>query len=520
MFGPLTHLFRLARAGRAIARHKVVPEAHLEDMPPPMRLGYRLAGLGAKPEEGKNPLAAALTELGPAYIKLGQFLATRADIVGGERAVELSELQDRMAPFGHEQALREIENALGGKWTEFFSEISQPVAAASIAQVHRAKTTDGDDVAVKVLRPGIEKSFASQLDSFFFAARIAQALTKEGKRLRPVAAVQTLADSVKLEMDLRMEAAAISEMAEKTADDPGFRVPSEDWSRTGKRVLTLEWVDGTPLSNIDAVREAGHDLEMLGDTVIQSFLRHAIRDGVFHADMHQGNLFVEGDGTLVAVDYGIIGRLSPKDRMFLAEILYGFITRNYDRVSQVHFDAGYVPSHQDVSTFSQALRSIGEPLMDRNADEISMATLLGQLFQVTEQFDMKTQPQLLLLQKTMVVVEGVGRTLNPKLNMWDAADPVVRQWIEEKLGPQGRLAEAADGALVLGKVMGDLPEVLAEAGRTAHMLGEMASQGGLRLDAETTEALAAAQARHDRSTTIALWVGAVALAVIALSLVW
>ncbi len=520
MFGPLTHLFRLARAGRVIARHKVIPEAHLDQIPAPARIGYQLAGLGTKPEEGENPLAAALTELGPAYIKLGQFLATRADIVGADRAVELSELQDRMAPFSHEEALREIETALGAPWTQFYSEISQPVAAASIAQVHKARTTDGAEVAVKVLRPGIEKSFSGQLDSFFFAARLAQSLTREGKRLRPVAAVKTLADSVALEMDLRMEAAAISEMAENTAEDPGFRVPAVDWARTGKRVLTLEWVDGAPLSNVDAVRDAGHDLESLGDRVIQSFLRHAIRDGVFHADMHQGNLFVEDDGTLVAVDYGIIGRLSPKDRMFLAEILYGFITRNYDRVSQVHFDAGYVPSHQDVATFSQALRSIGEPLMDRNADEISMATLLGQLFQVTERFDMQTQPQLLLLQKTMVVVEGVARTLNPKLNMWDAADPVVRQWIEEKLGPQGRLADAADGALVLGKVMGDLPEVLAEAGRTAHMLGEMASQGGLRLDAETTEALAAAQSRHDRTTRGALWVGAIALAVIALSLVW
>ncbi|MEM7430031.1 MAG: 2-polyprenylphenol 6-hydroxylase [Pseudomonadota bacterium] len=520
MFGPLTHLFRLARAGRVIARHKVIPEDHLAEMPPPMRMGYRLAGLGSKPDGAGNPLAAALTELGPAYIKLGQFLATRADIVGADRAVELSELQDRMAPFGHEAALKEIDATLGAPWNTFFSEISQPVAAASIAQVHKARTTDGRDVAVKVLRPDIERNFSSQLDSFFFAARLAQALTKEGQRLRPVAAVQTLADSVKIEMDLRMEAAAISEMAENTKEDPGFRVPEVDWSRTGRRVLTLEWVNGAPLSDLNAVREGGHDLEHLGDRVIQSFLRHAIRDGVFHADMHQGNLFVEDDGTLVAVDYGIIGRLSPKDRMFLAEILYGFITRNYDRVSQVHFDAGYVPSHQDVAVFSQALRSIGEPLMDRNADEISMAKLLGQLFQVTEQFDMQTQPQLLLLQKTMVVVEGVARTLNPRLNMWDAADPVVRQWIEEKLGPQGRLADAADGALVLGKVMGDLPEVLAEAGRTAHMLGEMASQGGLRLDAETTQALAAAQARQGWPTRAALWVGAVALAVIALNLVW
>lgn len=520
MFGPITHMFRLARAGRVIARHKVIPEEHLAEMPPPARLAYKIGGLGPAPDTSGSPLANALTELGPTYIKLGQFLATRADIVGAKRAIELSELQDKMAPFEHALALKEIDAALGAPWTTMFSEISQPVAAASIAQVHKAKTTEGQEVAVKVLRPGIEQKFASQLESFFFAARLAERFSAEARRLRPVAAVQTLADSVKIEMDLRMEAAAISEMAQNTADDPGFRVPSVDWARTGRRVLTLEWIGGVPISDIPAVKAAGHPSEALGDTVIQSFLRHAIRDGVFHADMHQGNLFVEEDGTLVAVDYGIIGRLSPKDRMFLAEILYGFITRNYDRVSQVHFEAGYVPGHQDVATFSQALRSIGEPLMDRNADEISMAKLLGQLFQVTEQFDMQTQPQLLLLQKTMVVVEGVARTLNPKLNMWEAAEPVVRQWIEAKLGPEGRMQDAAEGALVLGKVMGDLPEVLAEAGRTAHMLGEMASQGGLRLDAETTEALAAAQAKHNWPTRAALWIGAAALAIIAVHLAW
>ncbi|NNF79358.1 MAG: 2-polyprenylphenol 6-hydroxylase [Rhizobiales bacterium] len=520
MFGPITHMFRLARAGRVIARHKVIPEEHLGEMPAPARLAYKIGGMGNAPDTAGSPLASALTELGPTYIKLGQFLATRADIVGADRAIELSELQDKMAPFDHSLALKEIDLALGAPWTTMFSEISPPVAAASIAQVHKAKTTEGQEVAVKVLRPGIEAKFASELDSFFFAARLAERFSAEARRLRPVAAVQTLADSVKIEMDLRMEAAAISEMAQNTAEDPGFRVPSVDWTRTGRRVLTLEWIGGVPVSDVPAVKEAGHHLETLGDTVIQSFLRHAIRDGVFHADMHQGNLFVESDGTLVAVDYGIIGRLSPKDRMFLAEILYGFITRNYDRVSQVHFDAGYVPAHQDVATFSQALRSIGEPLMDRNADEISMAKLLGQLFQVTERFHMETQPQLLLLQKTMVVVEGVARTLNPKLNMWEAAEPVVRQWIEAKLGPEGRMQDAAEGALILGRVMGDLPEVLAEAGRTAHMLGEMASQGGLRLDAETTEALAAAQSKHNWPTRAALWLGAVALALIAVNLAW
>ncbi len=518
MISSIRHLYRLARAGRILARHKAIPPNQLAELPAPARLAYKIAGAGNTPKNEKNPLAEALTELGPTYIKLGQFLATRADIVGPERAVELSELQDRMAPFSRALALAEIDKALGEPWQNHFSEISEPVAAASIAQVHRARTVEGADVAIKVLRPGIEKKFADEMDSFFFGARLAERLNKPIRRLRPVAAVQTLANSVKLEMDLRMEAAAISEMGQNTAEDPGFRIPEVDWARTGRRVLTLEWVDGIALSDVAALQAAGHDLEALGDTVIQSFLRHAMRDGIFHADMHQGNLFIDASGDLVAVDFGIIGRLSPKDRMFLAEILHGFITRDYMRVAQVHFDAGYVPDSNPVAGFAQALRAIGEPLMDKNADEISMARLLGQLFQVTEQFDMETQPQLLLLQKTMVVVEGVARSLNPNLNMWEAAAPVVRQWMEQKLGPEGRLQDAADGAVAMGRIMGDLPEVLAEAGRTAHMLGEMANHGGLRLDAQTTQELARAQARENRPSRLALWVGAIALVVIAIQL--
>ncbi|MGI9481080.1 MAG: 2-polyprenylphenol 6-hydroxylase [Hyphomicrobiales bacterium] len=518
MFSSIRHMYRLARAGRALAKHKVVPADQLSEMPAPMRFAYEIGGMGGGTPKDKNPLAEALTELGPTYIKLGQFLATRADIVGAERAVELSELQDRMAPFSRELALKEIDIALGAPWQNQFTEISEPVAAASIAQVHRARTIEGRDVAIKVLRPGIEEKFASEMETFFYAARMAERMHAPARRLRPVAAVQTLANTVKLEMDLRMEAAAISEMGQNTAEDNGFRVPEVDWARTGRRVLTLEWVDGIALSNPEKLKAAGHDLNALADGVIQSFLRHAMRDGMFHADMHQGNLFVGGNGELVAVDFGIIGRLSPKDRMFLAEILYGFITRDYKRVAQVHYDAGYVPDTQPVSSFAQALRAIGEPLMDKNADEISMARLLGQLFQVTEQFDMQTQPQLLLLQKTMVVVEGVARTLNSRLNMWDAAEPVVRQWMEQKLGPEGRLQDAAEGAAVLGKVMGDLPDVLSEAGRAAHMLGEMAGHGGLRLDEKTTNELARAQARQNWPTRAALWIGAIALVVIALKL--
>jgi ubiquinone biosynthesis protein len=338
--------------------------------------------------------------------------------------------------------------------------------------------------------------------------------------LRPVDAVATLAQSVKIEMDLRMEAAAIAEMTRNTAQDRDFRLPEVAWTLTARRVLTCEWIEGTPLSDLDALNRRGLDLKQLALSVIQNFLRHAIRDGFFHADMHQGNLFVDDDGRLAAVDFGIMGRLTPKERRFLAEILFGFITRDYLRVAQVHFEAGYVPPHQDPAMFAQALRAIGEPIMDRPAHEISMARLLTQLFEVTGQFDMATRPELLLLQKTMVVVEGVARMLDPQFNMWTASEPVVREWVEAKLGPAGQIEGAAEGVVTLGRLVTQLPDVLAEAQLATHMLADMANSGGLKLDRETTEALALAQARHSRMSRYALIAGAAALIVIALTLLF
>jgi ubiquinone biosynthesis protein len=254
-----------------------------------------------------------------------------------------------------------------------------------------------------------------------------------------VEVTRTLEQTTKIEMDLRLEAAALSEIAENTAADPGFRVPSVDWERTGRDVLTMEWIDGVKMSDVEGLREAGHDLERLAANLIQSFLRHTLRDGFFHADMHPGNLFVEADGTIVAVDLGITGRLGKKERRFLAEILYGFITRDYRRVAEVHFEAGYVPRIHNVAAFAQAIRAIGEPIHGQPAETISMARLLTLLFEVTELFDMMTRPELLMLQKTMVVVEGVARTLDPAFNMWKTAEPVVGAWIRDNLGPRGQV---------------------------------------------------------------------------------
>ncbi|MBL8790503.1 MAG: 2-polyprenylphenol 6-hydroxylase, partial [Rhizobiales bacterium] len=454
MANAVTNACRLMRAGFTLARHgALLPPEQTAQLPWAARKGLSIAQWGSGEGAGQaNRISTALSALGPSYIKLGQFLATRPDMIGAKRAFELKVLQDKLPPFSMEQARATILAELGHPVGHFFASFSEPVAAASVAQVHKAVTHDGRTVAVKILRPGVEKRFAADIESFGFAARLMESLSAEGKRLRPVAAVAMLEQSMKLELDLRMEASAIAEMRENTRDDPGFRLPTVDWATTSRRVLTTEWIDGTPMADVEALRAQGLDLVALGDTVIQSFLRHAIRDGFFHADMHQGNLMVDGNGQLVALDFGIMGRLAPKERLFLAEILHGFITRDYKRVAQVHFDAGYVPLHQDVNNFAQALRAIGEPILGLPADQISMARLLTQLFEVTEQFDMQTQPQLLLLQKTMVVVEGVARTLNPNLNMWKTAEPVVRGWIERTLGPIGKLEEAGESLRDLARL--------------------------------------------------------------------
>jgi len=350
-----------------------------------------------------------------------------------------------------------------------------------------------------------------------FGARLIERVAPAMRRLRPSAVVETLARSVAIEMDLRLEAAALSEMAENAKEDTDFRIPSVDWERTAKEVLTLEWIDGVPLSHLDEIEAAGHDRQTLARIVIQSFLRHALRDGFFHADMHQGNLFVDAQGRLVAVDFGIMGRLGGKERRFLAEILYGFITRDYWRVAEVHFEAGYVPSSHRIGDFAQAIRAIGEPIHQRRADQISMAKLLSLLFEVTALFDMTTRTELVMLQKTMVVVEGVGRMLDPQLDMWATADPVVRQWITRHLGPAGRLEQAAAGLSAFASAAGKLPDLVTRAERLLARLDGQGDPGhgpsGFRLDEGSIEAIGRAEARRARFGHLALWLIALLLAI-------
>jgi ubiquinone biosynthesis protein len=547
----IPHLARLARAGFVFAREGVFALVDPVLLPLPARLGLRMARLIERPKTSSSEgrLAAALTELGPAYVKLGQFLATRPDVVGPKVARDLESLQDRMPPFAQSEAEATVAAAFEKPLSAVFASFGAPVAAASIAQVHRADVEEtkpsarpresGDPgaalsgststtlgsrlrgneriettrrpVAVKVLRPHIERRFRADLDAFYFAARKGEAMSAEGRRLRLIEVVDTLARTVRLEMDLRLEAAALSELAENTKDDVDFRVPAVDWDRTAREVLTLEWIDGTPLHDRARLEAKGFDLSLLGRSVIQTFLRHALRDGFFHADMHPGNLFVDDEGRLVAVDFGIMGRLAPKERRFLAEILYGFITRDYYRTAEVHFEAGYVPRHHSVEDFAQAIRAIGEPIHNRTAEDISMAKLLTLLFEVTGLFDMRTRPELLLLQKTMVVVEGVGRSLDPKLDMWKTAEPVVREWIERHLGPTGRIEGAAEGASEIGRFIGNVPGLLTRAGYVLDQLDD-ATRDGLRLAPETVAAIGEAEARRSRWTAIGIWVIALLLA--------
>jgi ubiquinone biosynthesis protein len=510
---------RLVRAGWILTREGVFAALPGDQLEGPPRAAWRLARLlarrRAKGSERSERMANAVDRLGPSYVKLGQFLATRPDVVGTDVALDLAMLQDRMKTFATPLAVAEIEASLGRSIADLFTRFDEPIAAASIAQVHPAEVARDNmpaKVAVKVIRPGVRRRFFNDLESYFLAARLQERFIPSSRRLRPVEVTKTLAQTTKIEMDLRLEAAALSELGDNTKDDPGFRVPWVDWERTGRDVVTMEWIDGVKMSNIEGLRAAGHDLKALAANLIQSFLRHTLRDGFFHADMHPGNLFVEADGTIVAVDLGIAGRLGKKERRFLAEILYGFITRDYLRVAEVHFEAGYVPRTHDVHAFAQAIRAIGEPIHGQPAETISMARLLTLLFEVTELFDMQTRPELVLLQKTMVVVEGVARTLDPAFNMWKTAEPVVGDWIRGNLGPRGILEDARDGAAALFSLARQAPELAARTERLTREIDAMA-ENGLRFDEETAAKIGRAEARHTRSGRIALWV-------IAATLVW
>ncbi|WP_430428010.1 2-polyprenylphenol 6-hydroxylase [Parasphingorhabdus sp.] len=437
-----THIFRLLKWGRTLAKHGALRELEKHRATPPqVRRLFRIARLGTIQPKTPN-YSAALQAIGPAAIKLGQTLATRPDIIGTEAARDLLELQDNLPPVAFEQIKDEIESSLGISVEALYSEIDpDPVGAASIAQVHRAKTREGKDVAVKVLRPGIIKKFNQDIETYEWAAAHLEALGGEAKRLRPALVIANFRRWTMRELDLRREAASASELAEHMANVDQFEIPAIDWDRTSGRVLTLDWVDGVKISKRDELIAAGHDLNDIATRLVRTFLKQAIEAGYFHADMHQGNLFVKADGTIVAIDFGIMGRINKKARFWLAEILYGLTTGNYKRVAEIHFEAQYVPDHHSMEDFATALRAVGEPMRGKPVSELSVGDMLDGLFAITRDFDMETQPHLLLLQKTMVMVEGIATDLNPEINMWDASGPYVKDWIRGELGPEAAIAD-------------------------------------------------------------------------------
>lgn len=442
MTRPATHIFRLLKWGRTLARHGALRGIENDpNTPPAVTRLARLARLGTRQPDTPD-YAAAFQAIGPAAIKLGQSLATRPDLVGEEAAHNLLFLQDSLPPVPFAEIEAEIARCFGAPVSSIYAEIDpEPVGSASIAQVHRAVTSEGVDVAVKVLRPGIRERLARDTATYEWAAAHLEAFGGEARRLRPVLTIANFKRWTQRELDLRREAASASELAESMKGFEGYRIPSVDWERTNGRVMTIEWIDGIKISDVVALRAAGHDLPVLARRLVLAFLTQAIGEGFFHADMHQGNLFVRADGTIVAIDFGIMGRIDRRARQWLAEILYGLITGNYRRVAEIHFEAQYVPSYHSVDEFATALRAVGEPMRGRPVSELSVGQMLDGLFAITRDFDMQTQPHLLLLQKTMVMVEGIATQLNPEINMWDVSAPYVKSWIRDELGPEAALAD-------------------------------------------------------------------------------
>ena len=465
MRGP-HNIWRLIRTGATFERTGAMNVAlNAIDAPKSVRILARTIGfpfrfLGYKGDISQPPVLRAISALGPAYIKFGQLMSTRADIVGVDLAAELSVLQDAMPAFDTNIARETIETQLEDSIDNLFAEFSAPIAAASLAQVHPATLHNGRKVAVKVLRPGIERAFLRDVDAFHLGAWLVEKMTARSKRLRPRDVINHFEHIVRTELDLRMEASVGSEYAENTKDDDKFLTPDVIWSHSARRVMTTTWMHGEPLSDQKTIAKLGIDAESFASLIMTSFLQQALRDGLFHADMHQGNLKVTANGELVALDFGIMGRLDKYTRRVYAQILYGFLNRDYDRVARVHFEAGYVPADQDRAEFAQALRSVGEPIFGQDAENISMARLLGHLFEITEKFGMETRTELILLQRTMVVVEGVARGIFPDLNIWEAARPAVTSYIKDSLGPKAMMSDIKEIAATISNLGPELPAII------------------------------------------------------------
>ncbi len=471
-------LFRIARRLAISDAVKIISRIHQPPLIIRVLLNIFAFSFSKKNDQTNNKseedkLCESIQGMGTTFIKLGQFLATRPDIIGEDVSKKLEKLQDRLPPFTMQEAKNILKESLGDDNYKSILNLSDPVAAASIAQVHKAQINQEGvikDVAIKILRPEIRKVFNEEIDALMLLAYIIQSAVKKTKRLKLVEVVFLLKEITNHEMDLRFEAAAANEFAENTKNDSGFFVPKIYWNYTSEKVLTLDWIDGVSIREKDLLKDKNIDVKNIASNIIQHFLRHAVRDGFFHADMHQGNLFINESGQIVPIDFGIMGRIDKLNRRYLAEILFGFIQRDYKKVAEVHLVAGLVPNNVNVDELAQALRSIGEPIFGQSVKDISGGRLLKQLFDITEKFNMQTQPQLLLLQKTMVVVEGVARKLNPETNIWETSRPVLEKWLRETKDPINNFTETLkDSAEVLRKLP-ELPQMMEKANQALTFL--------------------------------------------------
>ena len=477
----IKRIITLFKIGRVLAQSEALNIIYKFHKPPAIiKFIFLIFSISLKKNENKNSglneserLCTSIQSMGTSFIKLGQFLSTRPDIIGDDLSQKLEKLQDRVPPFENSKAKQILKENLGEENFNSILNLSEPIAAASIAQVHKAQINDNGiikDVAIKILRPDIKKEFNEQIDALMLFAYLIENLVKKTKRLRLVEVVFLLKQITNHEMDLRFEAAAANEYAENTKNDVGFEVPKIYWNFTSEEVLTLDWIDGISIREKDTLVQNKIDINVIASDIIQHFLRHAVRDGFFHADMHQGNLFINNNGQIVPVDFGIMGRIDKENRRFLAEILYGFIKRDYKKVAEVHILAGLVPRETQLEPLSQALRSIGEPIFGQKVKDISGGKLLKQLFDITDKFNMQTQPQLLMLQKTMVVVEGVARKLNPDTNIWETSRPVLERWLKETKDPLSNITETLKETAETLKRLPNLPEVMDKANQALSFL--------------------------------------------------
>ncbi|MEZ5691067.1 MAG: 2-polyprenylphenol 6-hydroxylase [Rickettsiales bacterium] len=501
MFTGLRNSFRLFNIARILAKEDALFLIDDLEISPILSVVCRIFTSKKLDKRKGERLARAIERLGPTFIKLGQALSTRSDLIGEDIANDLSGLRDKLPAFPSDVAKRTVEEEFGLPLTEIFTKFDEnPVAAASIAQVHKAITKDRKTVAVKILRPNIEKAFARDLELFFWAARIVEKRVHGLRRLKPVEVVRIFKETVFFELDLRFEAAAATEMANNIAKhEKGLSVPDIDWQKTSRRVLVMDWVDGIPFSDMERIKNSGFDNNEILAKAARSLFSQVFKDGFFHADLHPGNLFLDKNGDLVAIDFGIMGRLDIGSRIYIAEILYGFMQADYQAVADMHFDAGYVPANKSRDAFRQACMAVAHPIMGKPLNEISIAALLGQMFAIAAEFEMEVQPQLLLMQKTMMVAEGVGRMLNPNLNMWELATPLIDDWTKDNFGMKARIR---DVGMSSREIIRKFPNILFNIENTLKILSD---KDGIKLHPQTVREISHRRDEKNKSWLIFAW---------------